>query len=361
MKPTTTAKLRSLTTMELDQRVLIPKFLELLHGQIASYTNLYNWFDEKRNAIDGYAENPDSLKALPLYIGKYHNSLEKEVWRGADTLDCAKTIKVEQGWIVDRREFMKHGFYNEILRPGKFNHGIQRRICVNRRVHGVINMHRTVREPEFSSEEMLRLDQCVKHLEYALSIPIERPSNSNSTLLANTALVMVDLTGKVLEYSANAEQLLMLSQQDDLSLTDRIATFSSLTSICKLLLARLIDLSEGKRNHLPWIESYNAWGHFRISAYFMKSAYSTSVDPHVAIRIEHLLPSQLLLLENIDRHKLTQRQQDVCIQIGMNKSYDEIALNLGVAVSTVVSHKKEIFKRLNIRQRAELIDALLYG
>ena len=122
---------------------------------------------------------------------------------------------------------------------------------------------------------------------------------------------------------------------------------------------RLKKLSAGLDTDPPHMQLNNRWGRFTITAYYMKPPISRRHEPLINFRVKQSVPSHLVLINQLDNFELTPRQKDICLQIGMDKSYEDISRDLGIALSTVVSHKKDIFARLEINSRRELASHIL--
>ena len=355
------AAIRQLCSLRLDSRFLIPQFLKLLHDYIPSYANVYFWIGMNGDIEDVYDERPDAYKLIPTYFSQYWNNHERDIFDGwSSTLNFGRSVSMDCLWTVDRKRFLRHSFYNEFLGQLSFYWGLHRPIKVGYKIHGILQLHRAKNDQDFAAEDRLKLDQIARHLEYALGLPKQNPDDQ-TLLPSNTGLIRVDTEGRILSFSPGAEQLFALVHSERSMADSSSISYSRLSPLLKVPVQRLLYAAEGKNTAPPNIAVNNRWGKFRADAYLMLSDQSKEACPHILIRLEHFKPSQILLFEKLEKHLLTDRQTDICINIGLNKQYKQIAAQLGIATSTVISHKKEIFERLQINSRHELVDKLLYS
>ena len=63
------------------------------------------------------------------------------------------------------------------------------------------------------------------------------------------------------------------------------------------------------------------------------------------------------MIENIsnEEQKLSEREQDVFIELAKGNTNKEIAKTLYISVNTVKSHLKSIFSKLNVRNRTQAV------
>ena len=356
------AKIRQLCSLGLKSNEVMPKLLKLIHQCIPAYANAYCWVDKSGNLFDLYDERLISHRLLPTYLEDYPVELERQVFDGwASTFHHRNTVDMDRLWKVDRKEFKRHSFYNDLFRHIGYHHGLHRPIRKNGKYHGYFQLHRSSSDGPFSNADCLALDRIARHVEYSISVPSSEPC-SGFRVTSGIGLVIVELSGEILHFSGLAERLLLLAGCGKAECRARCHNFSSCSSspLVKLIIERLLGMATGKDVEQPSFNVVNKWGTFRLIGYFMKPVEEGPSAPLAIIEIQHLEPSMLALLEKLEDQKLTDRQKDVSLLIGKGQSYQEIADTLGIAVSTVISHKKDVFRKLEIRHRHELVEQVLY-
>lgn len=353
------ALIRQLCSLGLDSRLMMPRLLSLLHGYIPSFANVYFWVEEDGQVMDIYDENPESYSVLPLYLEEYYNSREKEVWGGlADSAKFRTAVHMDEIWHVDRSTLLKHDFFQDfLLKVGSF-WGLHKAIWANNKPVGLLQLKRAEEDKNFSAEDVIRLERISAHIEHAAQ-RLDDEAELLDDRPVETALLIVDNKGKIHHYTNRAERIMMLSQGQRHENAYSRFSYAKLPPRLMQLLNRIEQIKSGQ-NSLPASSSIkNQWGQFKFAAYPL-TAHGVE-DPRglFVIQIEHLAPLKIVLLNNIDRFNLSSRQTQICLNIGLGKSYSEIAKSIGIKESTLITHKKEIFRKVGVSQRHELADKIL--
>ena len=353
--------IRRLCSLGLPPHEVIPSILRLLHDFVPSFSNTY-FTVNKGGYLDGiYDERPETYEIMPVYYDLVKDKLEKEVFDGwVSTTRFRSTVNMDLIWKVDRETFFKHPVYQEMMRKIGYNFGLHRPIWWGDKNYGVIELQRTFTDNPFSTSEMVKFDHLCRQIDYMFGASAHRAS-SEEYLSMRSAIIVVDSAGHIQSMSEHGERLLYLAQVDNFNAAiDKTGEFRH-GDVITGLKNRLVALFNGSCSQTPSITVINKWGRFRISAFFMNLIEPGKSNPLINIQIEHLSPRDLALVEKLEDHSLTQRQKDICIEICRGVPYSEIASELGIALSTVVSHKKELFDRLSVSHRHELLARILYG
>ena len=355
------ADILRLCSLGLDSHSLVAKFLDSLHGYIPSYANLYFWADADGDVDDIYDERPLDSELISLCYDEAFIRKQREVFDGwPGTFRHQSTVSMDRLWRVNRKTFIAHEFYNELYRKLDCHHGLHRAIRVDGENHGALQLHRSLKDVKFSGRDIQRLDRVAKHLEYGIKISANGSGYEPSKKPSNTEFITASTSGSIMHYTAGAQRLYMLIHHGNKLADVGGVSFSQVTPMFGMLIKRLLNLSKGLNTEPPLLTYANKWGKFRITAYFMEPVASSQINSYINFQLDHYKPSKVLLLESVESQKLTARQKDVCLNIGLNMQYWEIAEKLGIAKSTVVTHKKEIFDRLGIKSRNQLLNRLLY-
>lgn len=351
--------IQQLCSLGLDSQLMMPRLLGLLHGYIPSFANVFFWFDDNGRIRDIYDENPESYTVLPTFLEEYHNKREREVWCGVEASAMYRgALNTEQLWTVDRKTLHMHDFYNDFLKVVGSHWGLHKPIWVDDKPKGLLLIKRTEGEENFSNEDTQKLERISKHIEHAITFQGHRSEivDDNSV---DKGVLIVDSIGSIHHYTNKAERIMMLSQGENKLQNYSQYSFSKLPPKLLSLVGRIRLIHTGQ-NSLPATETIsNQWGEFKFSMYPLKANSEQDSNNLYVIQIEHLEPIRLILFNKIDQYDLTNRQFQICMSIGLGKSYAEIAASLGLMESTIVSHKKEIFRKLGVFNRHELSEKIL--
>ena len=353
-------QIQQLCSLGLDSRLLMPRLLSLLHGFIPSFANVFFWIDDNGKISDIYDENPESYLVLPLFLEHYYNQREREVWCGLEaSVKYRQALSIEHLWTVDQKTLMMHGFYNDFLQKCGNHWGLQKPIWVMEKAKGLLLLKRTEKESNFTQNDVIKLERISKHIEHALSY-----QDFETKLIdgkpTEKAVLIVDVNGKIHHYTNRAERIMMLSQGEDKFRTYRRYSVYHLPARLMALVQRLRQVQFGEYT-APATEIFsNQWGKFRFSIFPLNANNQNDAENLYVIQIEHLVPMPIIMMDKIDRFELTSRQTQICLNIGLGKTYSDIADSLGIMESTVISHKKEIFKKIGVATRHDLSEKILF-
>ena len=101
----------------------------------------------------------------------------------------------------------------------------------------------------------------------------------------------------------------------------------------------------------------NAWGRFVFRAYWLHRQNDTADTIGISIRRQEPLP--LKLARNIKQLPLSSKQAEVCLLMATGRSYNQIAERSGIKRNTAISHGREIYARLGVHNREQLVSRVL--
>jgi DNA-binding CsgD family transcriptional regulator len=105
----------------------------------------------------------------------------------------------------------------------------------------------------------------------------------------------------------------------------------------------------------PILQLNSIWGSFEISGYPVIDTLGQRA-PQVYLRICWQVPFALKLFHQIPNLQLTQRQEVIALLYATGEPTKTIASQLGLSLYTIKEHVQNIFDRLGIHTRAELIE-----
>jgi DNA-binding CsgD family transcriptional regulator len=92
------------------------------------------------------------------------------------------------------------------------------------------------------------------------------------------------------------------------------------------------------------------WGAFTFRAYWL--------DRTAWIAVERLEPLALKFWRRAEKLPLSGREIEVCLPLALGRSRAEIAERLGVSENTAINHCRNIYAKLGVQSRAELVEKL---
>jgi DNA-binding CsgD family transcriptional regulator len=79
---------------------------------------------------------------------------------------------------------------------------------------------------------------------------------------------------------------------------------------------------------------------------------------HIGVTIERRVPRMSSAFRRIEQLALTSREKELCRLLARDPARQELAAEMGVGASTVITHLRNIYAKLGVRTRAALIDTL---
>lgn len=370
------ARFKQLCCLGLPGQIAMPALLGALHDVVPSYANIFFWSDAQGRVDNALFENLDEVQPLlPLYFSEYADKREREVVSShAETFRSRRGVwSLEEDLRVDRRTYHRHDFYQEFMRPSGYHDGLLALVCDGTRPLGLVAIGRKPGEAEFRSRDKLRLAALLAYLGHALAAPADAPVRFTDG--DDEGLLIVDERGRIRHQSAEARRLVFLVTHP--IVVNCSASHSAGRDLLHAGLSRLVrrlksstgDAPNGVRDGPPVWRHHNAWGEFVFRAYWMDDAGTASaeagagVSPErsrlIGISVRHREPLVLGLLRRMDGMVLSPRQREIGLLLAQGASFAEVARRLGVSERTAQAHTRALYDKLDVHNRAELVNRLL--
>jgi DNA-binding CsgD family transcriptional regulator len=249
--------------------------------------------------------------------------------------------------------------YNLTQRDVGYDHNFLRLIVrQGERVLGGVRLWRSLGKGAWSAEEKDRLAGLEPFFVHALTI-----HDAGETTLVEgreTGLIVADTAGKVVYLTTAGKRLLFLATHPrngpgaDFRRIDLLPP--RLVSLCRNL-ARVF--ANDPVAPAPSYFCRNIWGGFSFRAQWLEGVDSES--GLVAITVSHHEPLPIRLIRNAERLPLSRRQAEISVLMAEGFSHEKIAARLGISRHTVNEHSRWIYNRLDVHNRAELTNKLLFA
>lgn len=364
------ARIRQLSCLGLGGEAVVPEMLRELHGLVPAGSNIFAWAGAAGEISNVYTEHPGWVHMAPVYFAEFYERREREV-----ILTFSESMRIRGGLAVrhvdsflkvDRREFLRSAMFNEILR--EVNDYQRLFVTVREGVRGLggVLLGRGQHDPPFSGDEAKRLELIVPHIAHALA-----PRANLDVELADTdedGLIVAGLDGKILHLTPQAERLLLLSCYPQFSPARRLRDAGRfvlpppVVRICQNLVRAFKErLAEDLWEQLapPVWHHRNVWGGFTFRAYWLKAPDAGGASPLLGVTVRRLEPLPLRFSRRMDDLPLSAKEGETCLLLVSGYSRPAIAERLGVSQHTAVAHCRNIYAKLNVRNRAELAAKVL--
>lgn len=311
------ARIQQLCSLGLGGQAVMPAVLKELHGLIPSSANSFFWCDADGNFSNVYDENPGSAKG-----GDF------------DTSDLSDEALRNPGCHGPLRLVVRH----------------------NGRALGALQLWRSRGHPAFTAREMRRLA--------VLEPDIARALNQADDLTVplvdsgESGLLIADHQGRLVHMSPHGRRLLFYCNHPRVAPDKRarraLVLPPAVIRLCKGL-GEGFDRNPRARAATP--HHRNAWGGFSFRLHWLESLDD---GPRlIGIVIARREPLPVRLLERMAPLSLTRRQTQLCLMMVTGYSYKEIARRLGIVERTVITHAQQVYQRLDVHNRSEMVGKLL--
>jgi DNA-binding CsgD family transcriptional regulator len=112
---------------------------------------------------------------------------------------------------------------------------------------------------------------------------------------------------------------------------------------------------------VPVCQLTNAWCAFTFRAYWLDRTAQQQGVSLIGIAVERLEPLALKFWRRAERLPPSGREIEVCLPLALGRSRAEIAERLGVSKNTALNHCRNIYAKLGVQSRAELVEKVQIG
>jgi DNA-binding CsgD family transcriptional regulator len=242
--------------------------------------------------------------------------------------------------VMKQEELEKTEFFNDFLMRDGLHHGINLYAYDRDLNIGDLRIWRSTNRPAFDNQDVAVLNAILPYFRNALR---------NARSIA-TARNMAGLWNDFLE---NTQVALFLFDHEDQFVFQNRSADSLLAELSDSLKGRFYRvLSSLLKNDLCRTE----WGSFSLSVFHSFSPEDGR--PVKGILASRSSPPRIDREILLSRFELTPREIDICLLICKGLTDQEIASVLNIAFSTVRTHLKHTFLKLDVSNRSELISIL---
>jgi DNA-binding CsgD family transcriptional regulator len=357
------ASIRRLCCLGLGSQIAVPAILGELHALIPSYSNQFFWAGPNQELVNLYDEGEVLLPFMPLYLEEFHNRREREiVFTFAETMRRSHRSEVmryrEKTVKVDERNFENHDFYNLVMRPTGLHDALQLTVTEHGRSIGLLHISRACNDPEFTERDRQLLLSVAPFLAHA-----QVPSSTDERMVESEdrGLIIATPAGEIEYLSPQAGRLLAMAQHPIL-LSPGVSLpqpGAALPPEVRQLCHELLRIFENKvPSAVPVYQLTNAWGAFTFRAYWLNRTSQQQAVPFIGIAVERREPLALNFWRRAEKLPLSGREIEVCLPLALGRSRAEIAERLGVSENTAINHCRNIYAKLGVQSRAELVEKL---
>lgn len=346
------SRIYQLSHLGLSEKLFVTVLLAELHTLLPSYSNSYIWLDNHGRISDFFDEchnlkfgkhfneraNTDLIKALNKWLMN-HNGISES----RDHEDPALSR-------IFQKLMLPAGYLNSLFLPVHSSHGGR---CI-----AVLMLHRKQRSQQFTIEEKSLCQSLLPFLRYGLNHTASPP-------LAVTdgwqqGLLIIDKSARLQHASSCGKKLLSLAlcHQVDHKHLPLIDCLQKVTDIDDWIKQLFNENRKPANQNDTMLSLESVWGTFCLTGFLINDCQGQRAE-QIGINIRWQVPFLLKLFYAIPKLDLTPRQQSVALFYASGCPTKVMADKLELSIYTVKEHIHNIFERLQLRSRSELIEELL--
>jgi DNA-binding CsgD family transcriptional regulator len=232
------------------------------------------------------------------------------------------------------------------------DHTVELTVAQGGRGWGSLTLMRQQGATPFGPKQEQALAQLAPYIAHAVRTPDRVAAMAEDP--ADTTVVEVDRRGQVLAESPGAAEVLLRE-------TRGVRSFARLpvTEWFRDLVSGLCIAHPDHRGAPPLSVRRTPWGEFTMRAYpLIDRELAPAAARRFVIHVERREPRALRLLRGGFALGLSERQRELCLQLGTGDSYAGIAGRMRLRPSTVIDHIRKIHDRLDVHDRGNLLRRL---
>ena len=353
-------RIQRLCCLGVGGELIVPDLIRELRGLIPARCGMFRWAGSNLEISHNYSENLVTIREL--YMKEFHNRRELEVCRNfAQVLMIRERSPVLDFWehslTVDRSVQLRSDHYNMIMRPMEIDETIILRVLQAGRIFGALYLMRGPGDPLFSRKDRALLEMVsgfVAHAMTAAALDGDGFADGD-----DRGILFVDVEGRLLYASDGARRLLaimLVPRQTPTADWDRLRhPTPEIVALCSSLVAT----AKGEVGQPPPVLRHrNIWGEFVLRAYWLGPTDGSEATERIGVTIERRVPMALAVHRRVEALDLTGREKQLCVLLGRNLSRDYLAEAMGLSRQTVVTHQRNLYAKLGVHNRAELVAKL---
>lgn len=350
--------LAQMACLEIAGDALLDELLLALHGLVGcdawSYLSLAPGGGVADFRVSAQVEQPLASDYLRHWFDRRENECYAPALREAMSRRLYDCMLMSEA--VPR---LQHTAYcQEVLRPSRCDYEVRATVRDGTRLLGVLSLGRG--RSDFSARDVQALRQALPYVRQAMARGAgPEHVQQEAGHVGDSALLLVDRTGRIESGSRTAHCLLahaagrgyVAGVPDDVALAWARPYLAALVQRVEALLL-------GQPSELPVVVERNRYGTFHLRGYVLRQAMA-GMPLLYGIQIERRVTLEQRLFASERFRRLTTSEREVALRLARGATPAEIALELGVKTSTPIFHMRNIYRRLGIHQRSDLVPALI--
>lgn len=337
--------------------MFVPQILKELQTIVPSYSGTFYWLNNQGTVTNLYDPSPDAFKCAKLYINDFLDRRDIEAQPSLTQWALTNEI-VTTSDKFGYKHFYQSSYYNEFLKPLNYHHKILTSIKNNDSTVGLLLLHRSEHESEFTMEDEKVMRELSPYIAYGLT----KTTGVESLIAGTSEMGMLVFNHKCeLQYlSPQGRKHLFYATHP--AITKENLSNDKLPVVIPpevIILCNQILMSADLTMQQPPVWQHrNNWGGFLFRAQLLENGGNTE-SSLVAVTVEFQEPAKYKIFRRCRELSLSPRQVEICAYLVEGKTYEDIGSKIFISTNTVIDHTRKLFDKLQVKNRSELTSKLM--
>ncbi|CAN7763422.1 helix-turn-helix transcriptional regulator [Variovorax sp. LjRoot84] len=352
----TITKVRQICCAGLPSRSFMPMVIAELRASIPMAACQFIWSNESGRVINAWSDTFQPRRAAWIILHRKQYEIDAGMTYQDLVLFGKPTGNLRFWWDSGFDATASYAALFERYGYKWFLDGIVRD---SMRPYGNFGLIRNRDDPDFTAAEESLLARVLPYVAHAMRVDVSRAPKFIRAA-GQSALIVCDAGGDVIEWSRQAHQLAVFALVDSITYEAEVAhgdlgeMRTALKDIVLLLRKRIDENVAGAE--LPALVRRNGWGEFVFRGYRLSGSRGPS--DRIGILIEQLVPFEAHLLERVNATELSTRQKEIALLSAKGVPNAELARRLNITPNTLKDYFKAIYARLEINSHHQLVERL---
>ncbi len=348
------AFIRKLCAMGLPPQTLAQALLPALREIIPSHSAGVFWVDAQGEMTGLYAERLLPPTAMAAYYERHYHqqrdgfvSAFRRRAQDDDPVSVHSYTKAEQS----------SAYFNDVLAPLDAYHVLYGVLKQGGRPFAQISFYRGRADPAFGREQISALREVLRYVATGLAPAESTMISDDGNVVVDEQLGIATQDGAIVSAPDAWQTLVRLAALAQVSPKHALHEMDIVQRFLRELCERALKQAEDSRRPTD-VEFETAWGRFVVRAFLLADAKGRRAQ-QVGLLIRREEPRRLSLVRGTGVSGLSPQQREVALLLAQGKSNREIGEELGLTFNTASYHVKQVYARLGVSDRGDVMDRLL--
>jgi DNA-binding CsgD family transcriptional regulator len=363
MKRKKLQRIRNICNLGIDGHTLVPLLLPEIRKIVPAYSSTFHWLDNAYKFTNVFDESPDAPAFISTFVNHFLGDrdllarLSLSKWLRTSKASVTITSTEQLAF----RHFYHSDFYHEILKPMGYHHSLYLGIKSGSEPAGILVLHRQPGECSFSQRD----ENNLRELSPLIAQALRQKKECIDVLPSKReiGLCLLNEQGDIHHINQQGRKMMLLATHSIIKkglpspLDDKELIPSEIKSIAQKL-SEEFDSHDLPSLSAPKWEVNNSWGSFLFQANWFQKPKNCEKGL-IAVTAQYCEPNLYRVVLECDELKFTSRQTEVTTLLLKGLSYGSISDNMHLSSHTVNDHIKNIYQKLGVHNRNELLPSLL--